>query len=42
MRQEGELARTHEGEPGLPRGRSRLPASAVSASQRDGQRGCQR
>src|SRR5207249_400045 len=29
------LARTHEGKPGLPRGRSRLPPTAVSASQRE-------
>jgi len=29
------LARTHEGQPGLPRGRSHLPPSAVSASQRE-------
>ena len=29
------LARTHEGKPGLPRGRSHLPPPAVSASQRD-------
>ena len=34
-RHAGTLARTHEGKPGLPRGRSRLPASAVSASQRE-------
>ncbi len=33
--QGGTLARTHEGKPGLPRGRSRLPLSAVRASQRD-------
>lgn len=31
----GTLARTHEGEPGLPRGRSRLPPPAVRASQRE-------
>jgi AcrR family transcriptional regulator len=31
----GTLARTHEGQPGLPRGRSRLPLSAVRASQRE-------
>ena len=31
----GSLARTHEGVPGLPRGRSRLPADAVLAAQRD-------
>ena len=30
----GTLADTHEGKPGLPRGRSRLPAVAVQASQR--------
>jgi AcrR family transcriptional regulator len=29
------LARTHDGEPGLPRGRSRLPARTVRASQRE-------
>jgi AcrR family transcriptional regulator len=33
--QGGTLARTHEGMPGLPRGRSRLPLSAVRASQRE-------
>lgn len=33
--QGGTLARTHEGQPGLPRGRSRLPRPAVRASQRD-------
>ena len=33
--QGGTLARTHEGKPGLPRGRSRLPLSAVRASQRE-------
>jgi AcrR family transcriptional regulator len=33
--QGGALARTHEGKPGLPRGRSRLPARTVRASQRD-------
>jgi AcrR family transcriptional regulator len=33
--QGGTLARTHEGKPGLPRGRSRLPLPAVRASQRD-------
>ncbi|HSZ40795.1 MAG TPA: TetR/AcrR family transcriptional regulator [Trebonia sp.] len=32
--QEGSLARTHEGKPGLPRGRNRLPALTVRASQR--------
>lgn len=31
----GALARTHEGEPGLPRGRSRLPMETVRARQRD-------
>ncbi len=31
--QAGTLARTHEGKPGLPRGRSRLPAPDVRASQ---------
>jgi AcrR family transcriptional regulator len=31
----GSLARTHEGVPGLPRGRSRLPADTVLAAQRD-------
>lgn len=31
----GSLARTHEGKPGLPRGRSRLPAPEVRASQRE-------
>jgi AcrR family transcriptional regulator len=31
----GSLAKTHEGVPGLPRGRSRLPAHAVLAAQRD-------
>jgi AcrR family transcriptional regulator len=35
VRQEGNLARTHEGEPGLPRGRSRLPQAAVHATQRE-------
>ncbi|HXP19530.1 MAG TPA: TetR family transcriptional regulator [Streptosporangiaceae bacterium] len=33
--QEGALARTHEGEPGLPRGRSGLPTEAVRAAQRE-------
>jgi AcrR family transcriptional regulator len=33
--QEGTLARTHEGLPGLPRGRSRLPLPAVRALQRE-------
>src|ERR1700691_2441900 len=33
--QVGTLAKTHEGMPGLPRGRSRLPLSAVRASQRE-------
>ena len=31
----GTLADTHEGKPGLPRGRSRLPVLAVQASQRE-------
>src|SRR5579859_6909547 len=31
----GTLARTHEGQPGLPRGRNRLPLRAVRASQRE-------
>lgn len=31
----GTLAGTHEGKPGLPRGRSRLPRRAVRASQRE-------
>ncbi|GAB2971900.1 TetR/AcrR family transcriptional regulator [Amycolatopsis acidiphila] len=35
MRQEGSLARTHEQEPGLPRGRASLPADAVRAAQRE-------
>lgn len=34
-RQGGTLADTHEGKPGLPRGRSRLPVGAVQASQRE-------
>jgi AcrR family transcriptional regulator len=34
-RQEGTLAGSHEGKPGLPRGRSRLPLPAVRASQRE-------
>ena len=34
-KQEGTLAGTHAGKPGLPRGRSRLPAPAVQASQRE-------
>jgi AcrR family transcriptional regulator len=34
-KQEGSLAETHAGKPGLPRGRSRLPAKAVQASQRE-------
>jgi AcrR family transcriptional regulator len=34
-RQEGTLARTYEDEPGLPRGRSRLPAETVRAAQRE-------
>ena len=33
--QGGTLAGSHEGKPGLPRGRSRLPARAVLASQRE-------
>jgi AcrR family transcriptional regulator len=33
-RQAGTLARTHEGQPGLPRGRSSLPSQDVRASQR--------
>jgi AcrR family transcriptional regulator len=35
MKQEGSLARTHEQEPGLPRGRASLPADAVRAAQRE-------
>jgi len=35
MRQEGELAGTHEGERGLPRGRSGLPAGEVREAQRE-------
>jgi AcrR family transcriptional regulator len=35
VRQEGVLARTHEGEPGLPRGRSGLPLNAVRGAQRE-------
>jgi AcrR family transcriptional regulator len=34
-KQEGTLAETHAGKPGLPRGRSRLPPPAVQASQRE-------
>jgi AcrR family transcriptional regulator len=34
-RQGGTLADTHEGKPGLPRGRSRLPVPAVRAFQRE-------
>ena len=34
-RHPGTLARTHEGQPGLPRGRSGLPLRAVRASQRE-------
>src|SRR6201996_506406 len=34
-RQEGTLAETHAGKPGLPRGRNRLPAPDVQASQRE-------
>jgi AcrR family transcriptional regulator len=33
--QGGSLAHTHEGKPGLPRGRNRLPALTVRASQRE-------
>jgi AcrR family transcriptional regulator len=33
--QGGTLAQTYEGQPGLPRGRSRLPLPAVRASQRE-------
>jgi AcrR family transcriptional regulator len=33
--QAGTLAKTHEGQPGLPRGRSHLPLPAVRASQRE-------
>jgi AcrR family transcriptional regulator len=33
--QGGTLAQTHEGQPGLPRGRSRLPLRTVRASQRE-------
>jgi AcrR family transcriptional regulator len=33
--QGGTLAKTHEGKPGLPRGRSHLPEAAVRASQRE-------
>jgi AcrR family transcriptional regulator len=33
--QGGTLARTHEGKPGLPRGRSHLPPPAVRAAQRE-------
>ena len=32
---EGSLARTHEGKPGLPRGRNRLPPRAVQTSHRE-------
>jgi AcrR family transcriptional regulator len=35
VRQEGALARTHEGEPGLPRGRNGLPTETVRAAQRE-------
>lgn len=35
MVQEGSLARTHGSAPGLPRGRSSLPPSAVRAAQRE-------
>jgi hypothetical protein len=34
-RPEGTLARTHEGKPGLPRGRNGLPLDAVRESQRE-------
>jgi AcrR family transcriptional regulator len=34
-KQEGALARTHEGEPGLPRGRHGLPFETVRAAQRE-------
>jgi AcrR family transcriptional regulator len=34
-RPEGSLARTHEGKPGLPRGRNRLSLRAVEASHRE-------
>ena len=34
-KQEGTLAGSHAGKPGLPRGRSRLPAPTVQASQRE-------
>ena len=34
-RQEGLLARTHEGQPGLPRGRTGLPIEKVRAAQRE-------
>ncbi|HWC84357.1 MAG TPA: TetR/AcrR family transcriptional regulator [Pseudonocardiaceae bacterium] len=33
--QGGSLARTHRGEPGLPRGRAKLPADEVRAAQRE-------
>jgi AcrR family transcriptional regulator len=35
VRQESVLARTHEGEPGLPRGRSGLPTGEVRQAQRE-------
>jgi AcrR family transcriptional regulator len=35
IRPEGTLARTHEGKPGLPRGRNRLPLGDVRASHRE-------
>src|SRR6266436_2921348 len=35
VKQEGALARTHEGEPGLPRGRNGLPTETVRAAQRE-------
>jgi AcrR family transcriptional regulator len=34
-RPEGNLARTHQGKPGLPRGRNGLPLRAVQASHRE-------
>ena len=34
-RPEGRLAQTHEGQPGLPRGRNHLPLPAVQASHRE-------
>lgn len=35
MKQEGILGRTHQGEPGLPRGRNGLPAATVRAAHRE-------